>query len=75
MGFRNWHEDDYEDGYEELLLDGEKERALGNLDVNCLLERKRRLYIFLIPWVNTARRRVGNHLWKRIQHGVSPFKF
>lgn len=54
MGLRNWHEDDYEDGYEELLPDVEKGRALGNLDVNCLLERKRRLYIFLIPWVNTV---------------------
>ena len=54
MGLRNRHEDDYEDGYEELLPDVEKGRALGNLDVNCLLERRRRLYIFLIPWVNTA---------------------
>lgn len=62
MGLRNWHEgddddddeDDYEDDCESLLPDVAKERALGNLDVNCLLVRKRRLYIFLIPWVNTA---------------------
>lgn len=25
---------------------------------------KKRLYIFLIPWVNTARRRIGSHLRK-----------
>lgn len=58
MGLRNCYEDDDddddEDNYEELLPDVEKERALSTLDVNCLLERKRRLYIFLIPWVNTA---------------------